>query len=117
VKIAVVGLGYVGLPLAVEFGKKYRIIGYDLSSDKIAAHREHRDPARGVSCDDLKASRQLEVTTDPRRLASADFVIVAVPTPVDEAHKPDFSPLVGAGTTVGRHMKAGATATTTACLR
>jgi UDP-N-acetyl-D-galactosamine dehydrogenase len=109
VKIAVVGLGYVGLPLVVEFGKKYLTIGFDLSEAKIAAYREHRDPTGEVSCDDLKAARQLEVTTDPRRLASADFVIVAVPTPVDEAHKPDFSPLVGASITVGRHMKAGAT--------
>ncbi len=108
-KIAVVGLGYVGLPLVVEFGKKYLTIGFDLSEAKIAAYREHRDPTGEVSCDDLKAARQLEVTTDPRRLASADFVIVAVPTPVDEAHKPDFSPLVGASITVGRHMKAGAT--------
>jgi UDP-N-acetyl-D-galactosamine dehydrogenase len=107
--VAVVGLGYVGLPLAVEFGKKYLTIGYDLSEAKIAAYREHRDPTGEVSREELKAATQLEVTTDPRRLASADFLIVAVPTPVDAAHIPDFSPLVGASTTVGRHMKAGAT--------
>lgn len=107
--VAVVGLGYVGLPLAVEFGKKYPTIGYDLSEAKIAAYREHRDPTGEVSREDLKAATQLEVSTDPRRLASADFLIVAVPTPVDAAHIPDFSPLVGASTTVGRHMKAGAT--------
>jgi len=107
--VAVVGLGYVGLPLAVEFGKKYPTIGYDLSEAKIAAYREHRDPTGEVCGEDLKAATQLEVTTTPCRLASADFLIVAVPTPVDEAHIPDFSPLVGASTTVGRHMKAGAT--------
>ena len=107
--VAVVGLGYVGLPLAVEFGKKYPTIGYDLSEAKIAAYREHRDPTGEVGGEDLKAATQLEVTTTPCRLASADFLIVAVPTPVDEAHIPDFSPLVGASTTVGRHMKAGAT--------
>ena len=102
--VAVVGLGYVGLPLAVEFGKKYPTIGYDLSEVKIAAYREHRDPTGEVGGEDLKAATQLEVTTTPCRLASADFLIVAVPTPVDEAHIPDFSPLVGASTTVGRQM-------------
>lgn len=107
--IAVVGLGYVGLPLAVEFGKRYRTIGYDLSEVKIDAYREHRDPTGEVSTADLQAATQLEVTTDPGRLASADFVIIAVPTPVNAAHIPDFSPLISASTTVGRHMKAGAT--------
>ncbi|MDP1526092.1 MAG: nucleotide sugar dehydrogenase [Rhodocyclaceae bacterium] len=107
--VAVVGLGYVGLPLAVEFGKKYPTIGYDLSEAKITAYREYRDPTGELSGEDLMASTLLEVTTDPCRIASADFLIVAVPTPVDEAHIPDFSPLVGASTTVGRHMKAGAT--------
>jgi UDP-N-acetyl-D-galactosamine dehydrogenase len=107
--VAVVGLGYVGLPLAVEFGKKYKTYGYDLSEEKIAAYREHRDPTGEVRTRDLKSARQLEFVTDPRYLASADFVVVAVPTPVDEAHIPDFSALVGASTKVGRHMKRGAT--------
>ena len=107
--VAIVGLGYVGLPLAVEFGKHYPTIGFDLSEAKIAAYREHRDPTGEVSGEDLEAATKLEVTTDPRRLAGADFVIVAVPTPVDEAHIPDFSPLIGASTTVGRQIKAGAT--------
>ena len=107
--VAVVGLGYVGLPLAVEFGKKYPTIGYDLSEAKIAAYREHRDPTGEVSGEDLMAATQLEVTTDPSRLASADFIIVAVPTPVDAAHIPDLSPLAGASIIVGKHMKAGAT--------
>lgn len=107
--VAVVGLGYVGLPLAVEFGKRYPTIGFDLSTAKIAAYREHCDPTGEVSSEDMKAATQLEVTTDPRRLASADFVIVAVPTPVDDAHIPDLSPLVSASTIVGQHMKAGVT--------
>ncbi len=106
--IAVIGLGYVGLPLAVEFGKKFRTIGYDLSEAKVTAYREHRDPTGEVSTEDLKAATQLECTTDPRCLASADFLIVAVSTPVDEAHIPDFSPLVSSSTTVGKHMKQGA---------
>jgi len=107
--VAVVGLGYVGLPLAVEFGKKFATIGYDLSEAKVAAYRAHRDPTGEVSTDDLKAANKLECTTDPCRLASADFVVVAVPTPVDAAHQPDFGPLIGASETVGRHMKPGAT--------
>jgi UDP-N-acetyl-D-galactosamine dehydrogenase len=106
--VAVVGLGYVGLPLAVEFGKRYSTVGFDLSSAKIAAYREHRDPTGEVGSEDMKAATRLEVTTDPRHLARADFVIVAVPTPVDGAHIPDFSPLESASTIVGRHMKAGA---------
>ncbi len=107
--VAVVGLGYVGLPLAVEFGKKTTTIGYDLSVEKIDAYRRFCDPTGEVSTDDLKAATQLTVTTDPADLARADFIIVAVPTPVDEAHIPDFSPLVGSSTTVGKHMKRGAT--------
>lgn len=110
--IAVIGLGYVGLPLAVEFGRKYKTIGFDLSEAKIASYKEYCDPTGEVSVADLRAAIRpngLEVTTDPSRLASADFLVVAVPTPVDGAHIPDFSPLVGASTTVGKHMKAGAT--------
>jgi UDP-N-acetyl-D-glucosamine/UDP-N-acetyl-D-galactosamine dehydrogenase len=110
--VAVIGLGYVGLPLAVEFGKQYKTIGFDLSAAKIVSYQKHCDPTGEVSTADLQTAMRsdgLEVTTDPSRLASADFLIVAVPTPVDEAHIPDFSPLVGASTTVGQHMKAGAT--------
>ncbi|MDA0891552.1 MAG: nucleotide sugar dehydrogenase [Proteobacteria bacterium] len=110
--VAVIGLGYVGLPLAVEFGKQYKTIGFDLSEAKITSYQKHCDPTDEVSTADLQAAMRpggLDVTTDPRRLACADFLIVAVPTPVDEAHIPDFSPLVSATTTVGQNMKAGAT--------
>ncbi|MDA8127927.1 MAG: nucleotide sugar dehydrogenase [Betaproteobacteria bacterium] len=107
--VAVVGLGYVGLPLAVEFGKKTTTIGYDLSAEKIEHYRQFRDPTGEVSADEFKAATHLTVTTDPAELAKADFIIVAVPTPVDAAHIPDFSPLVGSSTTVGKHMKKGAT--------
>jgi UDP-N-acetyl-D-galactosamine dehydrogenase len=106
--IAVVGLGYVGLPLAVEFGKKYRAIGFDLSVTKVASYKDFVDPTGEVSGDELKAARHLEVTTDPQQLAEADYIVVAVPTPVDIAHNPDFTPLAGASTTVGKHMKRGA---------
>ena len=106
--VAVVGLGYVGLPLAVEFGKKQPTIGFDLSERKVEHYRRHVDPTGEVSSADLKAAVHLEVTSDPARLAEADFLIVAVPTPVDAAHQPDFSPLAGASESVGRYMKRGA---------
>lgn len=106
--IAVVGLGYVGLPLAVEFGKKYKTIGFDLSSEKIESYKRFVDPTGEVSSEDLRAATQLMVTTDASALREADFVVVAVPTPVDDAHQPDFSPLVGSSTSVGRNLKQGA---------
>ena len=106
--IGVVGLGYVGLPLAVAFGRQFRTVGFDLSQAKVKAYREGYDPTGEVSREDLAAAHQLECTSDPAQLAAADFIVVAVPTPVDEAHQPDFSPLVGASTVVGQALKAGA---------
>jgi len=106
--VAVVGLGYVGLPLAVEFGKKRKTIGFDLSTEKVESYKRFCDPTGEVSDADLRAASQLTVTTDPAMLAEADYIVVAVPTPVDEAHQPDFSPLVSSSTSVGKHMKKGA---------
>jgi len=106
--VAVVGLGYVGLPLAVEFGKKYKTIGYDLSAAKVASYKKFFDPTGEVSTEALKAAKLLSMSTDPATIAVADLIIVAVPTPVDVAHIPDFSPLVGSSTTVGKYMKKGA---------
>ncbi len=107
--IAVVGLGYVGLPLAVEFGKRFRTVGYDHSTRVIDSLRRGNDPAGGISADDLQAARRLELTSGPAPLADADFVIIAVPTPVDAAHNPDLGPLANASETVARHLKKGAT--------
>ena len=107
--VAVVGLGYVGLPLAVTFGKKYPTVGFDLSVAKIENYRRFVDPTGEVTSDDLRAATHLTVGTDPAALATADFVVVAVPTPVDIAHQPDFGPLIGASEAVGRHLKRGAT--------
>src|SRR5438552_406244 len=107
--IAVVGLGYVGLPLAVEFGKRYPTIGFDLSTAKIDAYRKFEDPTGEVSAAELRASRHLTVTTDAAALHEADFIVVAVPTPIDAAHQPDFGPLLGASESVGRNLKRGAT--------
>jgi UDP-N-acetyl-D-galactosamine dehydrogenase len=106
--VAVVGLGYVGLPLAVEFGKKQRTIGFDLSASKVANYKNHIDPTGEVSSENLKAAAHLQVTTDPALLSQADYIVVAVPTPVDNAHNPDFTPLAGASKTVGKVMKRGA---------
>ncbi len=106
--VGVVGLGYVGLPLAVAFGKKIQTIGFDLAIEKIESYKRHRDPTGEVSDDDLKAASQLQVTTDPTALKACDYIIVAVPTPVDEAHQPDFSPLVGSSKSVGQNLKKGA---------
>ncbi len=107
--VAVVGLGYVGLPLAVEFGKQYRTIGFDISAAKVDAYQRHVDPTGELSRDDLAAATLLEATTEAAKLREADFVVVAVPTPIDEAHQPDFGPLINASVLVGRNLKQGAT--------
>ena len=106
--IAVVGLGYVGLPLAVEFGKRHTTIGFDLSQRKVDAYRRFEDPTGEVSPAQLREASQLNCTTDGAALKDADFIVVAVPTPIDDARRPDFGPLVSSSETVGRHMKRGA---------
>ena len=106
--IAVVGLGYVGLPLAVEFGKLGPTIGFDLSTTKVESYKKFVDPAGEVSTEQLRSARHLSVTTDPAALAQADYILIGVPTPVDIAHVPDFAPLISASETVGKHMKRGA---------
>ncbi|HEX8615493.1 MAG TPA: nucleotide sugar dehydrogenase [Telluria sp.] len=106
--VAVVGLGYVGLPLAVEFGKKRTTIGFDLSVSKIDSYRRFVDPTGELSSDQLRAAQHLTVSAEPSAIAGADYIVVAVPTPVDSAHNPDFTPLAGASKTVGLHMKKGA---------
>lgn len=106
--IAVVGLGYVGLPLAVEFGKKYRTLGYDLSEAKIESYKSHHDPTGEVSAESLVAAKKLSLSATPKIISEADVIIVAVPTPVDDAHIPDFSSLIGSSCTIGKYMKKGA---------
>lgn len=106
--VAVIGLGYVGLPLAVEFGKKFKTLGFDLSKDKVAAYRDFVDPTGEVAPEDLRAAAQLSCHVDPAVIGEADFIVVAVPTPVDDAHQPDLTPLVRASETVGRNLKRGA---------
>ena len=106
-KLAVIGLGYVGLPLVVAFGKQMKTIGFDIAVSKVESCQRGVDPSRELPDDELRAAVHAEYTADPSRLAEADVIIVAVPTPVDEAHIPDFRPLIGSSTSVGRHMKKG----------
>lgn len=106
--IAVIGLGYVGFPLAVEFGKIRDTLGFDLSEEKVESYRRFVDPTGELSGDDIRSAEKLTVTTDPGLIAQADYIIVAVPTPIDDARRPDFRPLIGASRTVGENMKKGA---------
>jgi UDP-N-acetyl-D-galactosamine dehydrogenase len=107
--VAVIGLGYVGLPLVVEFGKHMRTIGFDIAVAKVESCIAGVDPSRELSDDEMRASTHAVYTADPSLLAEADIIVVAVPTPVDNAHIPDFRPLIGSSTSVGRHMKKGVT--------
>lgn len=107
--VAVVGLGYVGLPLVVEFGKTVRTIGFDILQHKVKACQAGTDPSREISDADMSKATHAEYSSDPACLAQADMIIIAVPTPVDQAHIPDLRPLIGASEVVGQYMKAGAT--------
>src|SRR3954451_3139169 len=106
--VAVVGLGYVGLPVAVAFGRSRPTIGYDLSKKRIENLRHHVDATGEVSTGDLMEAREFRATPYPTELGEADFIIVAVPTPINAARQPDLSPLESASETVGRYMKPGA---------
>ena len=106
-KLAVIGLGYVGLPLAVEFSKKLPCLGFDLKEQRIAELQHGIDSTREVSIEELAAAQQLTFTSDIDELRSCTVFIVAVPTPVDESKRPDLSPLEGASRTVGTVLKRG----------
>jgi UDP-N-acetyl-D-galactosamine dehydrogenase len=107
VRIGIIGLGYVGLPLAVEFGKRYPVVGFDLKARRVAELRAGRDVTQETSRAELKAATGLVFTTDPKALGRCNVFIVTVPTPVDAFKRPDFDPLVGASTTVGRALRTG----------
>ena len=107
--IGLVGLGYVGLPLAVEFGKQYDTVGFDVHEARIAALREGHDATREVSPDELAAATRLQLTTRAADLARCNVYIVTVPTPIDAARRPDLRPLVAASETLGTVLKPGDT--------
>jgi UDP-N-acetyl-D-galactosamine dehydrogenase len=107
IKIAVVGLGYVGLPLAIHFGTKYQTIGFDLKQSIVDNSIAHKDPTGEVSKEEFENAVYFTPTTDPERMSDADIIIVAVPTPIDNARQPDLYPVESASRTVGKVMKKG----------
>ena len=104
-KVAIIGLGYVGLPLAVEFGKTRPVIGFDINQTRINVLREGRDSTLEVSEGELREAAHLSVTTDPADLAEANIYIVPVPAPIDAHKRPDLTPLIKASETLGRVLK------------
>jgi UDP-N-acetyl-D-glucosamine/UDP-N-acetyl-D-galactosamine dehydrogenase len=105
--LAVIGLGYVGLPLAVEFGKRRPVIGFDIHQPRVAELQRGEDHTLECSHAELKQATQLRFSSDPAELRKAQVFIVTVPTPVDQANRPDMRPLVKASETVGRALKPG----------
>ena len=105
--IAVVGLGYVGLPLAVEFGKKYDVIGFDINESRIAELKSGHDRTLEMSAQELTEAPRLKYSSDPGELRQATVFIVTVPTPVDDYKAPDLRPLRSASKTVGKVLKKG----------
>jgi UDP-N-acetyl-D-galactosamine dehydrogenase len=105
--LCVVGLGYVGLPLAVEFAKHFTVYGFDVSEKRIAILKKGKDPNREVDSQVL-SSVKIEYSTNPAVIRKADFVVVAVPTPIDDHKTPDLTPVIKASETVGRNLKKGA---------
>src|SRR5690606_21017443 len=107
IRIAIIGLGYVGLPLAVEFGKKYETIGYDIRAERVAELREGRDSTRECSPEELAEPKRLTYTTALQDIKDCNVYIVTVPTPIDSAKRPDLGPLMRASEAVGSVLKRG----------
>ncbi len=107
-KIAVIGLGYVGLPLAVEFGKHRPVLGFDINTDRIADLNKGIDNTLEVTQKQLNDAKHLQFSHQPEALRQCQVFIITVPTPVDKANRPDMTPLVKASETVGKHMTKGA---------
>lgn len=105
--IAIIGLGYVGLPLAVEFGKHRKTLGFDINQARIAELKAGQDHTLECTPEDLQSATQLRYSANMADLQTAQIFIVTVPTPVDQANRPDMTPLVKASETVGKALKAG----------
>src|SRR3954470_12640264 len=105
--LAIIGLGYVGLPLAVEFGKRRPVIGFDINPKRVAELQSGEDHTLECSRSELKDAKQLRYTSTAADLKKAQVYIVTVPTPVDQANRPDMRPLIGASETVGKALKKG----------
>ena len=107
IKLAIIGLGYVGLPLAVEFGKKRDVIGFDTNSRRVEDLKKGIDFTLEVTKEKLKNSKNLKFTNTPDDLKSCNFFIITVPTPIDKQKKPDLNPLIEASKTIGLVLKKG----------
>ena len=107
-RVAVIGLGYVGLPLAVGFGRQLPTLGFDINQSRIAELRAHEDHTLEVSREELRDTPQLSFSADPADLATCNVFIVTVPTPIDDAKRPDLRPLESASRTVGKAIGRGA---------
>ncbi len=105
--VGIIGLGYVGLPLAVEFGKQLPTTGFDINAARVAELREGRDHTLEVDADELRSATQLRFSTDLADLEAVNVYVVTVPTPIDQARRPDFGPLLSASRTVGRTLRKG----------
>jgi len=107
IKLAIIGLGYVGLPLAVEFGKTFQTLGFDIKTERLAELTSGHDSTLEVSSDELKEAALLNFSSNPTDLDDADIYIVTVPTPIDKHHQPDLSPLLSASELIGKSLKTG----------
>jgi UDP-N-acetyl-D-galactosamine dehydrogenase len=106
-KIAVIGLGYVGLPVALSFGRKLPTVGFDIRQKRIDELKRGVDDTREVTTEQLRDATKLELTADPAKLTDCTFYIVAVPTPIDSNNRPDLGPMISASRTVGPHLRKG----------
>jgi len=106
-KIAVIGLGYVGLPVAISFGRKLPTVGFDIRATRVEELKRGHDDTLEVSDEQLASAKKLDMTADPAKLADCTFYIVAVPTPIDSNNRPDLTPMVSASRTIGPHLKKG----------
>jgi len=106
-RIGVVGLGYVGLPLAVAFGRRFETIGHDASASHISRLQSGQDPAGEIEASQLSSAQRLQFSDDPDALSACELIFICVPTPVNEAHQPDFGPLTAATSSVARRIRRG----------
>jgi len=105
--IGVIGLGYVGLPLAVEFGRRYRTVGFDVKPARIAELEKGKDSTREVTAEELKGAKHLRFTTNPEALGDCNFYVVTVPTPIGDSNRPLLTPLRNASETLGKVLRKG----------
>ena len=105
--VAIIGLGYVGLPLAVAFGKKLQTIGFDLNTQRVQELQLGQDSTLEIAAEDLKAANNATYTDDPKALCAADIFITTVPTPITKSKRPDLGPLLSASATIGQHLRKG----------